>query len=234
MLFILLLCVVWIFLLLSRAPLYRYTTILFVCIDAFILWCWRRLFRGLCTARRLNQSVLKEINPECSLEGLMAEAAILWLPDAKSWLIGKDPDARKDWGQEDKGTTGIEMFEWYHQLNGVEQTLGDSEGQGSLVCWSPWVAKCRTWLSNWTAWCNWWTWFLRIAFMVVICYFLGVSLGGMLVLLVGTKQKFQRCHFNPRGYVSSSRHSYIRPIFSLKWRFCTSLVNIVGFYGIRQ
>ena len=61
--------------------------------DVFELWCWRRLLRVPWTARRSNQSILKEINPEYSLEG---EAPILWPPDVKSRLIGKDPDARKD------------------------------------------------------------------------------------------------------------------------------------------
>ena len=67
-------------------------------IDAFELWSWRRLLRVLRTARRSNQSNLKEINPEYSLEGLMsdAEAPILWSPDEKSQLIGKDPDAGQD------------------------------------------------------------------------------------------------------------------------------------------
>ena len=67
-------------------------------IDAFELWCWKRLLRVPWTARRSNQSMLKEINPEYSLERLMlkAEAPILWPPDTKSRLIGKDPDAGKD------------------------------------------------------------------------------------------------------------------------------------------
>ena len=72
-----------------------------------------------------------------------AETPILWPPDAKTWLIGKDPDAGKDWGQEEKETTEDEMVGWHHQLNGLEfeQTLGDSEGQGSLACCSPWGSK---------------------------------------------------------------------------------------------
>ena len=67
------------------------------------------------------------------------EAPILWPPDAKSHLIGKDPDAGQDWGQEEKGTTEDKMVGWYHQHLGhkFEQTLGDSEGQGSLVCCNP-------------------------------------------------------------------------------------------------
>ena len=69
-----------------------------------------------------------------------AEAPILWLPDSKNWLIGKDPYAGKDWGQEEKGATEDEMARCYHWLKGheFEQTPGDSEGQGSLMCCSPW------------------------------------------------------------------------------------------------
>ena len=91
-------------------------------IDAFELWCWRRLLRVPCTAKKSNQSILKEINPEYSLEGLMfeAETPVLWPPDVKSWLIWKDPDAGKDWGQEEKGTTEDEMVGWHHQLDGHE------------------------------------------------------------------------------------------------------------------
>ena len=72
-----------------------------------------------------------------------AEAPILWPPDVKSWLIGKDPDAGKDWRREEKRTTEDEMVGWHHQLNGHEfgQALGDSEGQGSLACCSSWGCK---------------------------------------------------------------------------------------------
>ena len=78
--------------------------------------------------------------PPNSLKGLMP---ILWPPDVKSQLTGKDPDARKDWGQEEKGMTQDEMVGWHPQLNGhkSEQTPGDSEGQGSLVCCSSWGHK---------------------------------------------------------------------------------------------
>ena len=81
-----------------------------------------------------------------------AETPILWPPDAKNWLIGKDPDAGKDWRQEEKGTED-EMVGCHHRFNGheFEQAPGDSEGQGSLACCSPWVAKNRTQLSDWTA-----------------------------------------------------------------------------------
>ena len=82
-----------------------------------------------------------------------AEAeAPLWPPDAKSQLIGKDPDAGKDWGQEEKGMTEDEMVGWHHQLNGHESewTPGDDKEQGSLVCCSPRSPKSQTGLGNWT------------------------------------------------------------------------------------
>ena len=91
-------------------------------IDAFEWWCWRRLLRVPWTARRSNQSILKEISPGCSLEGLMlkAETPVVWPPHVKSRLIGKDPDAARDWGQEEKGTTEDEMAGWHHRLDGCE------------------------------------------------------------------------------------------------------------------
>ena len=69
-----------------------------------------------------------------------AEAPILWPPDMKNWLLGKDPDAGKEWRQEKKGTTKDQMVGWHHWLNGheFEQAPGDGEGQGSLACCSPW------------------------------------------------------------------------------------------------
>ena len=83
-----------------------------------------------------------------------AEAPILWLPDAKSQLIGKDPDARKDWRHKEKGATGDEMVGWHHLLNGheFEQAPGVDEGQGSLACCSPWGCKelDTTERLNWT------------------------------------------------------------------------------------
>ena len=86
-----------------------------------------------------------------------AETPILWLPDVKNWLIRKDPDAGKDWGQEEKGMTEDEMVGWYQWLNGheFEQALRDGDGQGSLACCSPWSRKesDMTERLNWlTAW----------------------------------------------------------------------------------
>ena len=88
--------------------------------DAFELWCWRRLLRVPWTARRSNQSILKEIWIFTGRTVAEAETPILWPPDAKSWLIWKDPDAGKDWRQEEKGTTEDEMVGWHHQYYGRE------------------------------------------------------------------------------------------------------------------
>ena len=104
-------------------------------IDAFELWCWRRLLRVPLTARRSHQSILKEINSEYSWEGLLLKLKLQYFGHLmwRAWLIGKDPDAGKDWGQEEKGATEDEMIGWHHWLNGhqFEQTPGISEGQGS-------------------------------------------------------------------------------------------------------
>ena len=122
-------------------------------IDAFGLWCWRRLLRVPCTARRSKQSILKEINPEYSLEGLMLKLKLQCFDHLmQSWLTGKDPNAGKDWGQEEKGTAEDEMVGWLHWLNGYEfeQALGDGKGQGNLACCSPWGCKELDRLSDWT------------------------------------------------------------------------------------
>ena len=89
-------------------------------IDAFELWCWRRLLRVTWTARRSNQFILKEINPECSLEGLMLKLKLQYFGHLMQRVdsLEKISDAGKDWGQEKKGTTEDEMVGWHHQLNG--------------------------------------------------------------------------------------------------------------------
>ena len=83
-----------------------------------------------------------------------AETPILWAPDAKSWLIGKDPDAGRNWRQEEKGTTEDEMAGWHHWLDGRESewTLGDGDGQGGLACCDSWGRKelDTTERLNWT------------------------------------------------------------------------------------
>ena len=121
--------------------------------DAFELWCWRRLLRVPWTARRSNQSILKEISPGCTLEGLMLKLKLQYFGHTKSWLIGKDSDARRDWGQE-KGTTEDEMAGWHHWLDGHESewTPGVCDGQGGLACCGSWGHKesDSTERLNWT------------------------------------------------------------------------------------
>ena len=109
-------------------------------IGAFELWCWRRLLRVPWTSRRSNQSILKEISPEYSLKGLMLKPHYFgpWCKEPTHWKRSF-PDAGKDWGQEEKGTTEDERVGWHHRLEGheFEQSLGDGKGQGSLACCSP-------------------------------------------------------------------------------------------------
>ena len=111
--------------------------------DAFELWYWRRLLRVPWTARRSNQCILKEISPKYSLDGLMLKLQYFGHLMQKNWLIGKDPDAGKDWRQEEKGMTEDEMVGWLHRLNGheFEQAPGVDDGQGSLASCSPWGHK---------------------------------------------------------------------------------------------
>ena len=108
----------------------------------------------------LDSKEIQPVNPKGSQPWIFVgrtdaetEAPILWPPDAKNWLTGKDPDAGKDWRQEEKGTTEDKVVGWHHQLNGHEfaQTLVDSEGQERLVCCSPWGHKelDTTELLNW-------------------------------------------------------------------------------------
>ena len=131
-------------------------------IDAFELWCWGRLLRVLWTARRSNQSVLKEINLNIHWKDhAEPEIPILWPADAKNWFIWKDTDAGKDWRQEEKGTTEDEMVGWQHWLDGHEfdQALQAGSGQGGLVCCSPWGHKesDTNELLSWTEHCFSWT-----------------------------------------------------------------------------
>ena len=114
-------------------------------IDAFELWCWRRLLRVPWTARRSNQWIWKEISPEYPLEGLMLKLKLQYFGHlmANSWLIGKDPDAGKDWRQEEKGSTEDEMVGCHHHLDGYEfeQAPGNSDEHGGLAYYSPWGRK---------------------------------------------------------------------------------------------
>ena len=102
-------------------------------IDAFELWYWRRLLRVPWTARRSNRSILKQIS----------RTPILWPPDVKSSLVGKDPDAGRDWGQEEKGMTEDEIAGWHYRLDGheFEQATGVGDGEGGLACCDSWGCK---------------------------------------------------------------------------------------------
>ena len=111
--------------------------------DAFDLWCQRRLLRVSWTARRSNQSTLKEISPKYSLEGLLLKLKLqyfghlIWRTDSleKTLMLGKTEGRRR--GRQD------EMVGWHHQCNGheFEQAPGAGDGQGSLACCSPWAGK---------------------------------------------------------------------------------------------
>jgi len=113
--------------------------------DAFELWCWRRLLRVPWTARRSIQSILKEISPEYSLEGLMLKLKLQYF----GHLMGKAESLEKilmlgkKESREQKGMTEDEMVGWHHLLNGCEfeQALGMGDGQESLACCSPWGRK---------------------------------------------------------------------------------------------
>ena len=122
--------------------------------DAFKLWCYRRLLRVPWTTRRSNQSILKEINTQHSLEGLMLKLKLQYFGhlNTKSQLTGKDFDAGKEWGQEQKGVTEDEMVGWHHRFNGHEfehtqELVKDREAWFVAVHV---ISKSWTWLTDWT------------------------------------------------------------------------------------
>ena len=132
-------------------------------IDAFELWCWRRLLRVPWTARRSNQSILKEINPEYSLERLILKLKLQYFGHLirrtdsfeKTLMLGKTEGRRTS---EKKRMTEDKMIGWHHWLDGheFEQAPGVGDEQRSLACCSPWVEKGWTWLSDWIElnWCE--------------------------------------------------------------------------------
>ena len=123
-------------------------------IDIFELWCWRRLLRVSWTARRSNQSIPKEINPEYSLEGLMLKQELqdsghlMW----RAYSLEKTLTLRKIEGKRGSRWQRLRVLDGITRLSGHEfgQTLGDSEGQGNLVCCSQWGCKESERLSDWT------------------------------------------------------------------------------------
>ena len=126
-------------------------------IDAFELWCWRRLLRVPWTAKRCNQPILKETNPGHSLKGLMLKLKLQYfghmIQRADPLEVSKNPESRKYWGQEEKGMTEDEMVGRHHQLNGhgFGWTPGVCDGQGGLVCCGSWGHK----ESDTTEWLYW-------------------------------------------------------------------------------
>ena len=135
-------------------------------------WCFWIMVLEKILESPLDNKVIKPVNPKGNQLWIFiwrtdAETPIRWPPDVKSWLTGKDPDAGKDRGQEEKGTTEDEMAGWHHQFNGhdFEQTLGDSEGHGSLVCHgvtesdTTWATEQQEIMLEWgyLHQRNWWT-----------------------------------------------------------------------------
>ena len=121
----------------------------------------------------LNSKEIKQVNPKGTQSWIFigridteAETPILWPPDAKNWLIGKDPDAGKDWRREEKGMTEDEMVKWHHQLDGYEfeQAPGVGDGQGSLACCSPWGSQRVRY--DWATKLNW-KYFKNLPFKVI-------------------------------------------------------------------
>ena len=119
--------------------------------DAFELWCWRRLLRVPWIARKPNQSnQRKSVWIFIGRNDAEAETPICWPSDAKNWHTGKDPDAGKYWGQEEKGVTEDEMIGWHHWLDGheFEEAPGVGAGPGSLAAVHS-VSESWTWLIDW-------------------------------------------------------------------------------------
>ena len=122
-------------------------------------WCFWTVVLEKTLKSPLDCKEIQPVNPKGNQSWIFigrtddeAEIPILWPPDAKKWLTGKDPDAGKDWSREEKGTTEDEMVGWHHQLDGheFESAPGVGDAKGSLVFFSPWGCKSQTRLSDWT------------------------------------------------------------------------------------
>ena len=122
-------------------------------------WCLQTVVLEKTLESPLDCKEIKPVNPKGNQPWIFigradaeAETPTLWPHDKKSRLIRKDPESGKDGGQEEKGMTEDKMVGWHHQLNGHEfgQVPGIGDGQGSLGCCSPWVAKSWRWLGDWT------------------------------------------------------------------------------------
>ena len=140
-------------------------------IDAFELWCWRRLLRVSWTTRRSNQSILKEINPGISLEGMMLKLKLQYFGHLMRRVDSLEETLMLggNWGQEEKGTTEDEMAGWHHCLIGCESewTLGVGDGQGGLVCCNSWGCK----ESDTTERLNWTEVWVYVSLYTLLLYF---------------------------------------------------------------
>ena len=123
-------------------------------------WCFQTVVLVMTLESPLDCKEIQPVHPKGDQSSVFigrtdfeAKTPILWPPDAKSWLIRKDPAAGKDWGQEEKGTIEDKMIGWHHRLNGrgFGWTLGVGDGQGGLVCCGSWGCK----ESDTTEWLNW-------------------------------------------------------------------------------
>ena len=123
-------------------------------------WCFWTVVLEKTFESPLDCNKIKTVNPKgnqfwiyIGRADVESEASIIWPPDVKNWLIGKDPDAGEDWRQEEKAMTEDEMVGWYHPFGGheFEEALAVGDGQGSLACCSAWGHK----ESDMTEWLNW-------------------------------------------------------------------------------
>ena len=155
-------------------------------------WCFWTMALGKTLESPLDSKEIQPVHPKgdqswvfIGRTDVKAEIPILWPPDAKSWLIWKDPDAGKEWGQEKKGMTENDMVGWHHQLNGhgFGWTLGVNDGQGGLVCCGSWCRK----ESNTTERLNW-------AELIGCLLFPLTSLLSYWCLLGSTPNKLPRLH----------------------------------------
>ena len=151
-------------------------------------WCFWTVVLEKSLESPLDCKEIQPVHPKADQFGVFigrtdgeAESPILWPPDVKSWLIWKDPDAGKDWRQEEKGTTEDEIVGWHHWLNGheFEQASGVGDGQGSLACCSPCGHKesDTTERLDWTEHCSPEGIDLRSTW-IVFCYKIGEAYKG--------------------------------------------------------
>ena len=148
-------------------------------------WCFWTVVLGKSLASLLDCKEIQPVHPKGDQSWVFigrtdakAETLILWLPHAKSWLIGKDPDAGRDWGQEEKGMTEDEMAGWHHRLDGhgFGWTPGIGDGQGGLACCGSWGRRVG---HNWATELNWTELFILSVRLPINSRQLVVKFGGV-------------------------------------------------------